>query len=489
MPWFETAERRDAKGRFLLFSYHFPPSTRIGALRWQEFTRHFGNAGWAFDVVMLRPEPDDRQMDRSLLDELGPGLRLYAVPHPEHPLRRIEQAAYELIRGRAANGRRSDESDDSDVDPDSDAGESRSRRVRRQAVARNDLTWSLDRPRGWMRMYWSWVWRRHHLSWARRARTLGRRLAAQHTYAAVISSGPPHETHLAAGAVAERANAPCVIDLRDPWSHAPYMPEWLASPLSTRLAERDERRCLGAASLVVANTEALEAVLVEQYPEVAGRIITVRNGFDPLANLPDPAVNGNRFTVRYAGSIYYNRDPRPLIEGAASLVRELRLTSEQFGLELIGSVDPSDGGDIRQLAARAGIADYVRVGPWRPREDAERFMAGAHVLVALPGHNDLAVPGKVYEYMRYPAWILALADPGSATDRLLDGTAAEVVPTKDADAVAAALRRLYEAYERDGRPEPLSRHSRFGRRSQAMKLLEAIQQQVARREDELRVAG
>jgi hypothetical protein len=41
------ADRR----RILLFSYHFPPGTSAGALRWQKMSRIGSELGWDCDVL------------------------------------------------------------------------------------------------------------------------------------------------------------------------------------------------------------------------------------------------------------------------------------------------------------------------------------------------------------------------------------------------------------------------------------------------------
>jgi len=52
----------------------------------------------------------------------------------------------------------------------------------------------------------------------------------------------------------------------------------------------------------------------------------------------------------------------------------------------------------------------------------------------------MAIPSKVFEYMRYEAWLLALAEPRSATAQLLRDTPADVVRPDDVDALAGVLR-------------------------------------------------
>lgn len=102
------------------------------------------------------------------------------------------------------------------------------------------------------------------------------------------------------------------------------------------------------------------------------------------------------------------------------------------------------------------------------------FLAGAQMLVSLPQDSDLAIPSKVFEYMSFPAWILALADPGSATADLLAGTGAFATAPGDVEGIAAVVNRCYEQYVRGVRPEPLSANRALSRETQAGRFLESI---------------
>lgn len=103
-----------------------------------------------------------------------------------------------------------------------------------------------------------------------------------------------------------------------------------------------------------------------------------------------------------------------------------------------------------------------------------RFLAGAAVLVSLPQDSPYAVPSKIFEYMRFPAWLLILAPSGSATAGLLEPTSAEVVDPTDVGKIASALRSWYRAYRIGGRPSPVASNGIFDRRSQAKRLFDAL---------------
>jgi hypothetical protein len=105
-------------------------------------------------------------------------------------------------------------------------------------------------------------------------------------------------------------------------------------------------------------------------------------------------------------------------------------------------------------------------------------MARATVLVNLAQDSHLAVPSKIFEYMRYDACLIALAERESATELLLRDTDADVVSPGDVEGVASVLRHRYAEHAAGRRPEPIARTMRFSRLAQAERLFDAIEQQI-----------
>jgi hypothetical protein len=143
-------------------------------------------------------------------------------------------------------------------------------------------------------------------------------------------------------------------------------------------------------------------------------------------------------------------------------------------MDFIGSFD--DGGEqsLRETARAEGVDDIVSVGPSRSHEGAMEFLSQATMLVTFPGWNSVAIPGKVFECVRFDAWLLALSDAGSATDLLLRGTDADVVPRDDTDGIARVVEKRYQAHLRGEEAVHIARDERFSRRLQARILLDAL---------------
>ena len=454
-PYFTAPADAAAAGtdrrRLLLITYSFPPDQAVGALRWQKLAGFAAERGWGLDVVALDPA-QLASVDQTRLAELPADTRVYGVPHAELlvlRLQRLARAVYRRFKPRP---------------PQAGVGAS----VRREALAG-----PARGVGGLLRAYRAWARYASYLRWAHDAADVATRLYDPAVHAAVVTSGPPHQAHEAGVIVASRTGLPLVIDLRDPWSLFHRFDADVASPKALDLAEQYERRAVSAASLVVLNTEPLLQAMRAKYPEAGPRMIAAPNGADDEV-LPPPRF-GHRFTLAFAGTIYVDRDPRPLLRAARRVIDELQLTPADFGIDFIGHVEGYGGVPIPDMAREEGVGDFVTVGGPRPRRAALEFLAGAQMLVSLPQDGTMQIPAKIYEYLNFPACLLVFAEPESAPDLLLRGTAADVLPLGDEARTAAVIRARYLQYRNGERPRAVNADGRFSRRNQATLLLDAIE--------------
>lgn len=443
---------RPARGRLLLIAPAFPPNPTVGALRWERLAPSLADAGWALDVITLSP-PAKHGADEQGAMQLPPGTRVYGIPEPVLGIQDFEQAVWNLWRrARPARGR---------------AVRGALTQAQYQSATLDGGHWQLMRRAYFASVdYARWGW------WARCAARLARRIIRSDPHRAIITSGPPQMVHEGGRLVARASGLPLVLDFRDPWSLRQKLSEWEASPLWHRLARRYEARAVRSAALVIANTDLVRDRMRSLYPTAPGRFITVMNGSDP-EELPrvQPA---ERFTVAFAGTIYLDRDPRPLFAGAARVVRELGLTPRDFQIEMTGDVFEYGGVQTTELARRAGLEGFITLEPRRPRAEALASLARAAVLVSLPLDSELTIPAKIFEYVQLDAWLLVLAQPESATAQLLAGTGADVVAPQDVDAIAGALRQRYLRFQHGERPRAIASDGRFGRATQARVLIAAL---------------
>jgi hypothetical protein len=451
-PFHATPPNGAAKRRLLLVFFYYAPSAEVGALRWLALTRFGAERGWAVDVVTLHPTFMGT-LDRERLARLPPGVRVFGFsgdnPGWYKALLRAWRQTTAGAGGRGATSGMGGHLDGNDLmAPMSGA----------------------DAP-AWRRAF------RSHLHFlladvfARRAAALGSALARSTRYDMVVSSGPPHAAHDAARRIALRAGLPFVMDMRDPWSDESAMPDELRSNAWRRWARVRERRCVSAAELVVVTSKAHEVLERAKYASLDGRITTVMNGADPE---PLPASRDRtRFVIAFAGMIYLGRNPRALFRAAALAAREVGASPEEFSVEFMGD-DACEGTPLTAMAADEGLGPYFRSHGFRPRREALEFLASASMLVSLSARTAMAIPAKLFEYTRFDAWILALAEPGSATDLLLRETDAHVLAQDDVEGITKVIKERYTQFRAGVRPRAINADGRFDRGAQAKLLFDAL---------------
>jgi glycosyltransferase involved in cell wall biosynthesis len=448
--------------RILLLTHYFPPSSGVGALRWRKMSALLAEEGWGVDVIASSPTCDGLLDDEAIAD-LPAGLRVWHADDRAAIVHLPERAVLRMLR--MVTGRR----------PKGDAARTSVPRPR-QATLQAEIAWNLHTPKGYLRLYSAGrdVLKERILS--RHVAGIAQRVLDRSVHKVVVSSGPPHAWHVAGRVTAKRSRIPFVMDLRDPWSMRHRLSDGVATPPWRMYLRSQESRAVHDAALVVANTDSLRDMLRRAYPSVRDRVITVMNGYD---DDPLPAVaRPQRFTVSYLGAIYGGRDPRPLFAGFAIAVRDLGLSPAQITLRFIGDVHAFGRVPVRDLAAAEGIGDYLELVPRVPRTTALEMMAQSHLLVSLPWPDAVSVPAKIFEYIRFPAWLLAFVNPGSELERLLSGMDVDLVHAQDVAGVGAALGRRYLQHAAGDFPKALSSDVHLSRRYQVSKLVSALQDRV-----------
>ncbi|UPU37632.1 glycosyltransferase [Geomonas paludis] len=263
----------------------------------------------------------------------------------------------------------------------------------------------------------------------------------RHRPGVIYSTSPSPSTHLVGYLVASVARLPWVIEFRDPWIFNPFrVPRpygWME-----RLEQRLEERVLRRADHVVVTSEEYKRDFLARYPGLAAdRISFIPNGFD-LDDFAEVAPHPfDRFTIVHTGTFYEARSSVPFLEGVAlALSREPRLAG-QLQVVFAGVRDETTAAAVERLSLQ-GVVTQVGVVPHR---QSIAYLAGAQLLLLVPGPGDGTMPGKTYEYLAVRRPILALCEEG-VVSRLVTSTGSGcVVEPEDVAAIADAVIACYDA--------------------------------------------
>jgi glycosyltransferase involved in cell wall biosynthesis len=418
--------------RVLIVTYHYPPTSAVGALRAEKFVKYLPEFGW--DPVVLTVRNDAV----STSTQTGP------VPIIRTNVWRGPVTAY-LAAKRAFRGRSGKRADSRSFEHEDTIDPTPTGTIRRIVLS---LTHSPDGEAGW---------------WGP-AVLAGRRLMRGTRCTALFTTAPPLTTHLI-GLALRRPGVRWVADFRDPWVDNPSRPRSMRSALSDALDRRGERAVVSRSDAVTTTTERLRAQLVGRYPGAAARLHTIPNGvdhgdFEGVPRRPDA-----KFSIAHVGNIYYRRSPEPLFAAVRSLLDVGALPSDATSLVFAGEI--ADFVDLPAMARRHGVADLLDMRGLLPRRRALEVMASAGALLLLAQDQPLQIPAKTFEYMAAGPPIIALTGPGATADLIRESHAGVAVAPDDTETLRGAILDAYVDWKRrltDGASSRRSLDARFDRR-------------------------
>jgi glycosyltransferase involved in cell wall biosynthesis len=288
----------------------------------------------------------------------------------------------------------------------------------------------------------------------------GQRLISRQRPDVIFSSAPPFTCHLVAGWLAWRHGIRWVADFRDPWARSPWKRADLTDPWKIRLREWLERKVVEHADAVILNTPLLWDEFAAYYgSRLAAKFHTVTNGYDAeqLAPylVPSDRPGRSRLVLTHAGSLYRQRDPKPLVRALASAIEKGRISADGIELNFVGSVSPEFR--LPEAIADLGLASVVRLTPPVTHERAMQHLVRSDALIVIQPGTRLQVPLKLYEYLPFLKPILALAPAGALT-AIAEGSGLGLVAAPDdSRAIEDAICQLYEHRHRLAerfRPDP-----------------------------------
>ena len=268
----------------------------------------------------------------------------------------------------------------------------------------------------------------------------------------LYTSAPPFSTLLAGWWLRRGRGVRWVVEFRDPWAGNPWKPAHVRSAFTDSAERMMERRVLTRADLIVAVSEGIERGIRDRRPDLASRLLTIRNGIDQLSAAPAEQSNGP-VRIVHVGSFYHGRDPRPFLHGLAAVTQANGWGPEHVRVDLVGKCRWYQGSSIEQEVDTLGLRDVVHFHDWVPHAEAQAFVHSADALLLLAQNQPDQVPNKLYEYLGVRRTILAFLDEEGESSRMLRRVGGHLLLTgQDARATEEALVRLISRQPPDQLP-------------------------------------
>ena len=400
--------------RVLIITYYWPPSGGSGVQRWLKMSKYLPESGWQ-PIVYTTEDAEYPIVDPSLEKDVAPEMEVIRRPIFE-PYR-----FYKKFLG-----------------------------IKQEETVKMGFIEEKEKKQGWKTRLSLWIRGNLFIPDARRwwvkpsVRYLKKYLK-EHPVDAIISTGPPHSTHLIAMKLKAALGIPWIADFRDPWTEIDYYNDLHLTHWADHKHHRLEHEVLTQADKVVtvAPDGARRLGLLGDR-----KVETIYNGFDRDDDTKTPVNLSEAFTITYLGVLSKIQNPEKLWQVLSELVKENEDFNKKLKINLIGQIDNSviKSLDEQNLSGHVSLSSYI------PHEQVSAVHRSSTLLLLLlmPDSEPRAkglLTGKLFEYLASGRPILCIGPEDGDAARILNEThAGTTIGFDNKEAMKEVVKNLYQSY-------------------------------------------
>jgi glycosyltransferase involved in cell wall biosynthesis len=252
--------------------------------------------------------------------------------------------------------------------------------------------------------------------WNRYALKKALELIRSEKFDVMVTSGPPHSTHLIGKRIQKVTGIRWIADFRDPWTDIYYYKELYHSGFASRIDSRMEKSVLINADKIITVSQEVGKLLLRKIPGTSGKIAVIPNGYDETDFKDTAILQNDCFTIVYTGTISMGYRIDKFIEAVSTLPDKVK---KSIKIRFVGNVPDEIINQFHQknLDMMVEILGYV------PHEQAvSQMLSASLLLLAIPDapDNKGIVTGKFFEYLAAKRPILAIGPLGGDVELMLE---------------------------------------------------------------------
>lgn len=246
----------------------------------------------------------------------------------------------------------------------------------------------------------------------------------------VITTGPPHSTHLIGRILKRLLGVKWIADMRDPWSEIYYKSDLLQTTKSQEKDKKLEQSVLEEATHILTIGPSMAELLRDKIPDLRQKVSYIYNGYDAIKMKSIPIEKSDDFMViSFIGLL---TDAMPHQSFSKALQKFVNQNKDNnIKLRLVGDVCQSFIDEVKSIVC----ANQIEIIGYVAHKEALRLMHNSDVLfTCLPTqeHSKIMISGKLLEYMATGNAILCIGDQKSDAATILSNTtnSATFAPTQ-----------------------------------------------------------
>ena len=382
----------DNKGGVIILTYYWPPSGGSGVQRWMYFSKYLKELGWKPFVITV----DEKKASYPFLD-----MSLKKIVKDIKVIKTSTNEPLKIFSFLTTGGFR-------------------------KGIPQGEI-----KIKGLFNKLSNYIRSNFfipdaRLGWVDFAYTECKKLIIKNNINHIITTGPPHSTHLIGLKVKRDFKINWTVDFRDPWVNIFYNKNFLFTKKSINKQKELEKKVLNKANLVLTT---IGGDLKEQLQLKAPNqnFAVVPNGYDDvLINKIKSEKSKKYFHIVYTGLLTKNH---PYV----SLLKNLK---QNFGntnlkLSLAGNISNKVINEIKNFLPKVKIkfCGYLN------HEDSVRLIKSADLLVNFffIGAEKEMISGKIMEYLATEIPILSIGDPSSEAGKILSKASCTKMFLRDSD--------------------------------------------------------
>lgn len=387
--------------KLLIITYYWPPAGGSGVQRWLKFVKYLQDFG-VTPVVYTVENPDYPILDETLQQDIPEGVEVIKQPIWE---------PYQLA-----------------------SVFSKKKKVKTSAGF-------LGKQKGVASKIATYIRANYFIPdarmfWIKPSTNYLEKYLSENKIDAIVSTGPPHTTHMIGLGLKQKLNIKWVADFRDPWTDIDYFHQLPLTQKAVKKHHDLEQKVLKHADevLVVGNT------MKKVYDAFSENVHVITNGYDGA--LSNETELDKEFTLTHIGMLNADRNPTILWEALNVLKDRVNIK-----VQLIGKVAP----EVKQTIDDFGLTEKVQFIDYLPHDEVRKYQQKSQVLLLAINNVPSAkgiVTGKIFEYLQAKRPILAIAPKDGDLAAILDKSkAGKVVGFFDVEELGNALLQMYEQFE------------------------------------------
>ena len=405
--------------KVLIITYYWPPSGGSGVQRWVYFARHLCELGFEPIVVTV----DETKASYKFIDDSFGNLVKEVEVHKTDTFEVLK--LYSKIMG----------GDDRKFIPQGFAGEKKPGFFQRVSRFIRGNFFIPDARVGWVKY----------------ARAKAEEIIKKESIKTVITTGPPHSTHLVGLHLKNKLDINWIADLRDPWTEIYYNELLFQTNYAKNVNKRLEKKVLETANKVTTVGPTLAALLADKLASTQkAKVNVLYNGYDSdkMAGLPI-YTKSNKFIISFIGILSDSQPINAFVDGLRLFFIEVDDAINNVEFHSAGEVSAGIEKNLLDVLP----ATHIVMHGYLPHQAALAQMSASDLLfnsLAEMPESKLLISGKLMEYLASGRPVLCLGDTGGDAANLLNKFERSAIFARDeAEKIAAFIKDIYLLWQKN----------------------------------------